>query len=84
MSHPLLISVILNTNRRDDTLACIESLRANDYPNQRIIVLDNASSDGSLFGEVVIGLTDRFDLTLDFGDAGSKTVEVMVQASPSD
>lgn len=27
---------------------------------------------------------DRFDLTLDFGDAGSKTVEVMVQASPSD
>lgn len=47
MSTPLIISVILNTNRRDDTLACIASLRENDYTEQQIIVLDNNSTDGS-------------------------------------
>lgn len=77
MSHPLLISVILNTNRRDDTLACIESLRANDYPNQRIIVLDNASSDGS-----VAAITARFPgvqiipLQRNLGYAGNNNVGI--------
>jgi GT2 family glycosyltransferase len=45
---PLVISVILNTNRREDTLACLESLRRNTYPRQQVIVLDNASTDGSV------------------------------------
>lgn len=48
MKDPLIITVILNTNRRDDTLACVASLQAGDYPNHRIIVLDNASTDGSV------------------------------------
>lgn len=47
MHKPSIVTIILNTNRRDDTLACIASLIANDYPNHHIIVLDNASSDGS-------------------------------------
>lgn len=47
MSNPLITTVILNTNRRDDTLACIASLHANDYAEQHIIVLDNHSTDGS-------------------------------------
>ena len=47
METPLLYTVILNTNRKDDTLACLESLTNNTYPNHRIIVLDNASTDGS-------------------------------------
>ena len=46
--EPLLYVVILNTNRRVDTLACLESLERSSYPNQRILVLDNASSDGSV------------------------------------
>lgn len=46
-SDPLVISVILNTNRRDDTLACLEALAKGDYPNQLPLVLDNASTDGS-------------------------------------
>jgi GT2 family glycosyltransferase len=46
--HPRVVTVILNTNRRDDTLACLASLAQNDYPNHRIIVLDNASQDGSV------------------------------------
>ncbi|HZD11472.1 MAG TPA: glycosyltransferase family 2 protein [Candidatus Binatia bacterium] len=48
MNRPLVVSVILNTNRRQDTLACIGSLYENDYANQRIVVLDNASTDGSV------------------------------------
>lgn len=48
MSRPLVVSVILNTNRRADTLACLASLRASDYPNHQAVVLDNASTDGSV------------------------------------
>lgn len=48
MDLPLVISVVLNTNRRDDTLECIDSLLNNSYPNQKIIVLDNHSTDGSI------------------------------------
>jgi GT2 family glycosyltransferase len=48
LSYPLVISVILNTNRKADTLECLESLQRNSYPNQKIIVLDNGSTDGSV------------------------------------
>jgi GT2 family glycosyltransferase len=47
MHQPLVITLILNTNRRADTLACLASLRETTYPNHRVIVLDNASTDGS-------------------------------------
>jgi len=46
--HPRIIAIILNTNRRDDTLACLESLKKNTYPNLATIVMDNASDDGSI------------------------------------
>jgi GT2 family glycosyltransferase len=48
MAQPLVIAVILNTNRRDDTLALLASLRASTYPNCQPLVLDNASTDGSV------------------------------------
>ncbi|MBE0410696.1 MAG: glycosyltransferase family 2 protein [Anaerolineales bacterium] len=48
VKQPLVISVILNTNRRDDTLACLASLEKSSYSNLQTIVLDNASIDGSL------------------------------------
>lgn len=47
MSH-LVYVVILNWNGRDDTLACLESVEQIDYPNFKVIVADNGSSDGSL------------------------------------
>jgi hypothetical protein len=47
MDNPLVISIILNTNRREDTLACLRSLKEQTYGNQRAIVLDNHSTDGS-------------------------------------
>jgi len=48
MSSPRIVTVILNTNRRDDTLACLRSLAQSDYANLGIIVLDNDSIDGSV------------------------------------
>jgi GT2 family glycosyltransferase len=41
-------AVILNTSRREDTLACLASLMRSTYSNLSAIVLDNASTDGSV------------------------------------
>lgn len=48
MVSPYIISVILNTNRRDETLACLASIDPDGYAPQDVIVLDNASADGSV------------------------------------
>lgn len=48
MSDSLVVTIVLNTNRRDDTLACLASLEQATYKNHSIIVLDNGSSDGSV------------------------------------
>lgn len=48
MQPPYIITIILNTNRRDDTLACLDSLTQSTYQNHKVIVLDNASTDGSV------------------------------------
>lgn len=48
VDQPLVVTVILNTNRCDDTLETIASLERGRYSNQKIIVLDNASTDGSI------------------------------------
>jgi GT2 family glycosyltransferase len=48
VDKPLVISVILNTNRRDDTLICLNSLAKSAYKNHQTIVLDNSSTDGSI------------------------------------
>ena len=45
---PLVVTVILNTNRKADTLAALDSLSASTYLNQKILVLDNTSTDGSI------------------------------------
>lgn len=44
-----LVSVVITTrNRKEDVLACLSSLYANDYPNVEVILADNASSDGTV------------------------------------
>jgi GT2 family glycosyltransferase len=45
--EPLIAVVILNTNRRADTLECLASLAQGSYQRLRTIVLDCMSSDGS-------------------------------------
>jgi GT2 family glycosyltransferase len=77
MSLPLVVTVILNTNRREDTLACLDSLQASSYPQNKIIVLDNNSSDGS-----VEAIQDQFpqvqiiSLEENLGYAGNNNVGV--------
>lgn len=44
---PWICIIILNWNGLQDTLACIESLQALDYPSFDIILVDNGSTDGS-------------------------------------
>jgi hypothetical protein len=48
MTEPLIICVILNTNRRDDTLECLDSLSRSTYQHFSVLVLDNHSVDGSV------------------------------------
>lgn len=45
---PAIQIILLNWNGRDDTLACLESLRQLDYPAYHVILADNGSSDGSV------------------------------------
>jgi hypothetical protein len=40
--------VVLNYNGWRDTLECLESLAKLDYPNVQVVVVDNASADGSV------------------------------------
>lgn len=77
ISQPLLYIVILNTNRRDDTLACLETLGKSTYSNINVIVLDNSSTDGSVeairsaFPDVQI-----INLTENLGYAGNNNVGI--------
>jgi len=48
MSGPCVVSVILNLNRRDDTLACLESLAHSTYTPHTTLVVNCASTDGSV------------------------------------
>jgi GT2 family glycosyltransferase len=48
MSLPRVQIVILNWNGFQDTIGCLASVFALDYPDFRVVVCDNGSSDGSL------------------------------------
>ncbi|NNJ09834.1 glycosyltransferase family 2 protein [Chloroflexales bacterium ZM16-3] len=47
LQAPLVTLVVLNWNGYADTHECLESLRGLAYPNYRVLVVDNASSDDS-------------------------------------
>jgi GT2 family glycosyltransferase len=56
MSHsPRVAILVLNWNRPDDTIECVQSLLQLQYDNAEIVVLDNASTDDS-----VARITTRF------------------------
>lgn len=46
---PKISIIILNWNGWDDTVECLESLYQINYPNYDVIVIDNASSDDSIY-----------------------------------
>ncbi len=77
MKRPLVITVILNTNRRDDTLECLASLAQNDYPNLEIVVLDNHSTDGSVAAiEAAFPAVSIIPLAENRGYAGNNNVGI--------
>lgn len=45
---PSVAVIVLSWNGKDDTLECLESLRKVDYPCFRVILVDNASVDGTV------------------------------------
>ncbi len=45
---PEIACIVINWNSWQDTAACLDSLRMQDYKNLRVIVVDNASSDDSV------------------------------------
>lgn len=47
-ARPSLVTCVLNWNRPDDTIACVESLLASGAADQRVLVVDNGSSDDSI------------------------------------
>jgi GT2 family glycosyltransferase len=77
MPQPLVITVILNTNRRADTLDCLRSLAQSSYTNSRVIVLDNASSDGSVDAiRSAFPAVQMLELTENLGYAGNNNVGI--------
>ncbi|MFZ5845674.1 MAG: glycosyltransferase family 2 protein, partial [Patescibacteria group bacterium] len=47
MNYPKISTIILNWNGLNDTIECIKSVKAIDYPNYEMIVVDNGSTDNS-------------------------------------
>src|SRR5262245_62379933 len=48
MAYPLVYIIVLNYNGLRWLGACFDALLVTDYPNFRIMLVDNASSDGSV------------------------------------
>jgi len=47
MKYPLVISIVVNWNLKKELGECLNSLRNTSYPNHKIVVVDNGSTDGS-------------------------------------
>lgn len=47
MTNPKVFIIILNWNGKEDTIACLESLKTLTYGNAVQVMVDNASSDGT-------------------------------------
>lgn len=47
-NRPSVAIIIINWNGADDTIECLESLNKIDYPNYKIFLIDNGSSDDSV------------------------------------
>ena len=76
-AEPLIVCVVLNKDRREDTLECLSSLHAGTYRHLRVILLDCQSTDGSVeavraqFPETTI-----VDLQQNLGYAGNNNVGI--------
>jgi GT2 family glycosyltransferase len=46
--NKLIYAIVVNWNNYSDTQECLESIRMNSYPVTQVVLVDNASKDGSL------------------------------------
>lgn len=46
--QPLVYIVVLTWNGKQDTAECLQSLQRLSYPNARVLLVDNASTDGTV------------------------------------
>lgn len=46
--QPFVVAVVLNWNNAEETILCVQSLLNCEYENLEIVVVDNASNDGSV------------------------------------
>jgi GT2 family glycosyltransferase len=77
MAQPYVVIVILNTNRRTDTLACLSSLAQSTHHHYQVIVLDNDSSDGSVAAiRTAFPRVQIIELTQNLGYAGNNNVGI--------
>jgi len=67
-SYPLVHVLTLNWNGKEVTIECVESLLKSDYPNFKVVVIDNGSTDDSVlalkksFGNRIIILRNKSNL----------------------
>lgn len=77
--QPLVIIVILNTDRREDTLECLTSLEGSTFKNKRVIVLDNHSTDGSVQAiRATYPAVQVIELQENLGYAGNNNVGIQI------
>ncbi len=48
VSQPLVYIIVLTWNGKNDTFECLQSLDEVTYPNFKVLVVDNASTDGTV------------------------------------
>jgi GT2 family glycosyltransferase len=65
---PRVYVIILNWNGKEDTLRCLHSMQEVDYPRYRVLVVDNASDDGS--AEAVRAAFPAVELLVNNGNLG--------------
>ena len=74
---PKALIIILNWNNASDTINCLDSLKHIDWSNYEVILIDNASTDGSvekireLFPEITIVENEK-----NLGVAGGRNVGI--------
>jgi GT2 family glycosyltransferase len=62
---PFVCVVVLNCNGREHLEYCLRSMTSTDYPNYKVLLVDNASADGSVdfvaneYPQVVVVRSDR-------------------------
>src|SRR5262249_29207310 len=75
---------VLNTNHREDTLQCLASLSQSTYRNHKILVLDNASKDGSVEAvRTLFPAVEIIQLPENHGYAGNNNVGIQAALAQS-